>query len=56
MPLWLLCLLVAVSAGTWIYSKFSRTTGGNQKTSLIAAGVSTAFIFLVVYSVASLFD
>lgn len=42
---WIIGLLVAVSAGTWIYNKFMHTTGNNTKTSVIAAAASGLLLF-----------
>lgn len=44
---WIIALLLAVGAGTWIYSKLMRTTGNNNQSSLIGAGISGLLIFLV---------
>lgn len=51
----LLALLIAASAGTWIYSKFMRTTGGNNGTAITAAGVSGVLIFVLVLILANMF-
>ena len=44
-------LLMAVGAGTWIFSKFQRSSGGsvNTKQSVIAAAVSALLIFIFIY-------
>jgi hypothetical protein len=47
----IISLLFSVGAGTWVYTKFQRTTGNNTKTSVIAAVVAGLMIFFVMYSV-----
>lgn len=47
--------LVAVSAGTWVYSKMQRQTGGNTQNSLIVAGFAALGAFLVIVTVLQLF-
>ncbi len=49
---WIIALLAAVSAGTWIYTKFMRSTGNNTKKALIVAGALGLVVFLVVYTLA----
>lgn len=44
----LIALLATLGAGTWIYSKIYRSTGGNTKSSLIFAAASGLVIFLAV--------
>lgn len=46
---WIIGLLLAVGAGTWIYSKLMRTTGNNTKSSATGAGIAALFIFFVVW-------
>lgn len=47
----LIAFLVAISAGTWIYSKMYRSTGGNTRSSLVVAGGSALLLFLLVMTV-----
>jgi hypothetical protein len=51
MSAFLIALLFAAGAGTWIYTKFGRRTGGgNQQNAFIGAGVAAALIFLFVFT------
>jgi predicted ABC-type exoprotein transport system permease subunit len=50
----LLSLLVAVSAGTWVYTKFMRTTGGNNATALTAAAICAALLFVLMLTITSI--
>lgn len=43
-----IAFMIALGAGTWIYSKFYSRTGGNQKSALTAAGLSGVGIFIFV--------
>jgi hypothetical protein len=47
-----LAFLVAISAGTWIYTKLMRSTGSNTKNSLVGAAVAALLIFLAVFIIA----
>lgn len=44
-------LLVAISSGTWVYTKVMRRTGNNNKSSLITAGIFAAMAFIVTVTV-----
>jgi hypothetical protein len=48
----LVALLVAISTGTWVYTRVIRSTSGNTKSSLIGAGIVGGFAFLVIYMLA----
>jgi len=50
----LVALFFAAGAGTWIYAKFSKTTGNNTKTAATAAAASALFIFVVFYFILGL--
>lgn len=52
----LLSGLVAVSVGTWLYTKFMRRSGNNTQTSLLVAGLLAVIIFFVVWSLAAMID
>ncbi len=49
---WIVGLLAAISAGTWLYTKFMRSTGNNTKNSVIAAAALALVVFIVVYTLA----
>jgi hypothetical protein len=42
-----IAFLLAAGASTWIYSKFMRSTGGNTKNAVIAAGISGVLLFVL---------
>jgi hypothetical protein len=50
----LVSLMFAAGAGTWIYVKFQRYSGNNTKQSVIATAVAGLFIFIVFYYIMSL--
>lgn len=41
-----IALLASLGAGTWIYTKMMRSTGGITQNALIVAGTSAFIIFL----------
>lgn len=41
-------LLAAIGLGTFVYTKVSRSTGGNTKNALVVAGFAGLFAFIVV--------
>ncbi len=47
MPPVVVALLFAVGAGTWVYTKIMRSTGGNTKNSAITAGIAGIFAFVI---------
>ena len=46
--------LFGVGFGGWVYYKLMHSTGGNQKTSLIAAGLAGAAGFFVIFTLLKL--
>ena len=51
MSAFLISLLFAAGAGTWIYTKLGRHTGGgNQRSAYIGAAAAAALIFLFVFT------
>lgn len=42
----LISLLFSLGVGAWVYSKTYRTSGGNQGSSLLLAGVAGAILFI----------
>lgn len=49
MSTFVIALLVAVSGGTWAYTKIQRMTGNNTKTSLTMGGLAGVILFLLAY-------
>ena len=47
-----IALLVALSGGTWAYSKIQRTTGGNTQTSLLRGSIAGVILFLLIFIIA----
>lgn len=45
----LIAFLLGAGVGGWVYSKVSRQTGGNAKTSLITAGVAGFVAFVAMW-------
>lgn len=43
----LIGFLVAVSSGTWVYTKVMRRTGNNQRSSITTAGVFGLIAFVM---------
>lgn len=51
MSAFLIALLFAAGAATWIYTKLGRRTGGgNQQNAFIGAAVAGVLIFLFVFT------
>lgn len=50
----LISFLIAVSASTWIFAKFSNKTGGNVSTALTASAVSGVLIFAIVLIISNM--
>lgn len=44
-----IALILAIGAGTWIYTKLIRSTGGNTRSAAIGSIISAALIFLVAW-------
>lgn len=51
----LIGLVFAIGAGGWIYAKTMRSTGGNTKSSLMAAGVSGFIIMILLVILLNMF-
>ena len=49
MSIFFISLLVAVSGGTWSYTKIQRMTGGNTQTSIMMGAVAGVILFLFCY-------
>jgi len=49
MSAFVVSLLFAIGAGTWIYTRFQRSSGNNTKQSLIAAGFCAAVLFILFF-------
>lgn len=47
-----IALIVAISVGTWVYTRVMRTSGNNTKGSLTVAGIVGGFAFLVIFILA----
>lgn len=47
MPPTVVALFFAIGAGTWVYTKLSRTTGGNTQNSAIGAAIAGIFAFVI---------
>lgn len=43
---YLIAFMLGAGAGTWIYNKMYRKTGGNQTSSLVVGGLSGFLLFL----------
>ncbi len=50
----IVAFLAGIGLGAWVYSKAIRQTGGNAKTSLIAAGAAGFVAFLLMFMVLGL--
>ncbi|HUD03214.1 MAG TPA: hypothetical protein VMR51_00220 [Patescibacteria group bacterium] len=46
-----IAFLVAISAGTWLYTKMLRRTGNNVKNSLLIAAISGGLLFVFLWMV-----
>jgi hypothetical protein len=44
----MIAALVAISAGTWIYVKAYRSTGGENKSAIMVGAISGGLIFLLI--------
>lgn len=56
MPPAVVALMFAAGAGTWVYTKVLRSTGGNTQNALIVAGISGAFAFAIMLIVLGYVD
>jgi hypothetical protein len=50
---WFSAGMVALLFGGWVYNKFYRSTGGNSKNALVAAGIAGFLVFLIMGSILS---
>ena len=41
---------MAIGSGTWVYSKFHRSTGGNTQNALLGAGFVGVIVFVLVFT------
>jgi hypothetical protein len=52
----IIALVFSIGSSVWVYTKFQRQAGyGNAKNALIGAGAAFALIFVVVFSLCSMF-
>lgn len=51
----LVSFLFTVGATTWFYTKLQKYSGNNTKQSVIAASVAALIVFLLFYSILTLF-
>ena len=56
MPPWVVALLFAAGFATWVFSKTSNKTGGNNRDSVIVAAVAGFFGFLLLLVILSAVD
>lgn len=56
MPPAVVAFFFAAGAATWIYTKLSRSTGGNTKNSLIASGILGVLAFVVMLIILNTVD
>lgn len=52
----LISFLFAAGFSTWVYSKVSERTGGNNRDSLIVAAIAFAFGFFILLFILSMVD
>ena len=56
MSTFIIALFLSIGTGTWLYTKFARTSGGgNTKSALIGAGVTTLILFIIIFFTLSVF-
>lgn len=56
MPPAVVALLFAVGAGTWVYTKAMRSTGGNTQSAAIVAGIAGIFAFVALLLILNTID
>jgi hypothetical protein len=44
-----IALILAIGAGTWIYTKLSRSTGGNKSSAATGSIISAILILLIAW-------
>ena len=49
-------LIVAVSGGTWVYTKMMERTGQNVKSSVITACIAGFFAFVIIWTIVLTID
>jgi len=52
----LIAFLVAIGAGTWIYTKMMKSTGGLTKNALVVSGTVAFILFLFLITLMSFLD
>jgi uncharacterized membrane protein YdjX (TVP38/TMEM64 family) len=52
----LIGFIVALSSGTWFYTKTMRRTGNNTQSSITAAGIGAAVVFIVIVTLVATLD
>jgi hypothetical protein len=52
MSTFIIALLVAISGGTWAYTRIQRTTGGNTQTSALMGAVAGVILFILIVIIA----
>jgi hypothetical protein len=52
MSTFIIALLVAISGGTWAYTKIQRSTGGNTQTSALMGAVAGVILFILIFIIA----
>lgn len=56
MSYFLVALMLAVGAATWVYSKVMNRTGGNTQNALIIASVSGIMAFVMTWTALAMID
>lgn len=51
---WFIALILTVGAGTWVYTYFSKKTGGQPREAAIMALVVSFIVFIVSFWIVSL--
>jgi hypothetical protein len=52
MSTFVIALLIALSGGTWAFTKIQRTTGGNTQTSLLMGAIAGVILFILAFIIA----
>lgn len=55
MSVFVIALLIALSAGTWAYSKLYSRTGGNNQNAIIGGATTALVLFIILYLTLSTF-
>lgn len=56
MPPSVVAFLFAAGFSTWVYTKISNKTGGNNRDSLVVAGIAFAFGFVALFLILNAID